>query len=198
MPFFAEHIYLKLKLENDPESVHLCDWPEAGKIDEEVLANMKEVRKTVSLALEKRMTAGVKVRQPLSRLKIKRLKDGKIEKLGEEYLGLIKDEVNVKEISFDDKLETEVELDTNITEELQKEGNARDFIRAIQELRKNKNLMPSDEIELLVETDEKGREFLESVSAEIKKPTNVGKIVFENNDGEELKIENYKLKIQIK
>ena len=65
--------------------------------------------------------------------------------------------------------EEKVELDIKITEELQKEGNVRDFVRAVQELRKNKNLMPADKVELLVETDEKGKEFLTSVIEKIKK-----------------------------
>jgi isoleucyl-tRNA synthetase len=194
MPFFAEHIYLKLKSEKDLESVHLCNWPEGGKIDKEILGNMAEVRKVVSLALEKRMAAGIKVRQPLSELRVKSSElRGK-----KEYLELIKDEVNVKNISFDEKLEGEVELDTEITEELQKEGNARDFVRAVQELRKNKNLVPSDEIELLVETDDVGKKFLDSVASEIKKPTNVSEIIFAKNDGEEIKIQELKFKIQIK
>jgi isoleucyl-tRNA synthetase len=104
----------------------------------------------------------------------------------------------VKEIVFAEnkEKENEVELDTEITAELQKEGNARDFIRAVQELRKNKNLVPVDEVELLVETDDAGKEFLESVASEIKKPTNVSKFMFVENDGEELKIENYKFKIK--
>src|SRR3989344_2929384 len=179
MPFFAEHIYLKLKSENDPGSVHLCDWPKILRSDEKILNNMEETRKIVSLALKKRMIAGIKVRQPLRSLKIKseRLKSGK------EYFELIKDEVNVKEILFDQNMEGEVELDTEVTPELQKEGNARDFIRAIQELRKNKNLTPSDIIEILIETDETGKGFLDSVSKEIKKPTNVSDFVFQENNG---------------
>ncbi|OHB14847.1 MAG: hypothetical protein A2431_03165 [Candidatus Zambryskibacteria bacterium RIFOXYC1_FULL_39_10] len=193
-PFFAESLYLKLKTESDPESVHLSNWPKGGEVDEEILQNMEVVRKIVSLALEKRMTADIKVRQPLSKLKIKDLKL----KDKEEYTELIKDELNVKEVIFDENLETEVWLDTEITKELQKEGSARNFIRAIQELRKNKNLMPSDAVELLVETDGLGKEFLNSVLEEIKKPTNVSGLIFEENDGEELKIENYKLKIKIK
>jgi len=101
----------------------------------------------------------------------------------------------------------EVELDTNITPELQKEGNARDLIRAIQVLRKEKNLVPSDTVGLLVETDEVGKEFINSVLEEIKKPTNVSDVIFESNDGGELKIEtrlndevgqDYKLKIKLK
>ena len=196
MPFFAEHIYLKLKLKEDPESVHLCDWPKEEKIDKEILKNMEETRKVVSLALEKRMAAGIKVRQPLQKLTIFNFQFSK----KEEYINLIKDEINVKEIIFSDdkKEENKVELDTKITEELQKEGNIRDFVRAVQELRKNKNLKPSDMVELLVETDEAGKKFIEETETEIKKPTNVSGFIFENNDGSELKIENYKLKIKIK
>lgn len=193
-PFFAEHLYLQLKSDKDPESVHLCDWPEAGKVDQDILDNMAEVRRVVSLALEKRMAAGIKVRQPLNELRIKNVKlKGK-----EEYLELIKDEVNVKNVSFDEKSEQEVELDTEMTPELQREGHIRELVRAVQELRKNKNLMPQDVIELLVETDEAGRKFLESAGPAIKKPTNVSNFVFEKNNGPELGIGDWKLKIEIK
>lgn len=207
-PFFAESLYLNLKSESDPESVHLCEWPhfatpfaqgygESKKIsrgDDEIIKNMAEVRKIVSLALEKRMAAGIKVRQPLSKLEIR---NSKFENK-KEYLELIKDEVNVKNVEFDEKLEEEVELDTEITPELQKEGNLRDFVRAVQELRKEKKLLPTDEINLLVETDEIGKEFLNSVASEIKKPTNVSQIIFENNDGIELEIDDMVFKIRIK
>jgi isoleucyl-tRNA synthetase len=176
--------------------VHLCQWPafaKASAIEEEILKNMEETRKIVSLALEKRMTAGIKVRQPLKSLKVKSEKL----KNKEEYLELIKDEVNVKEVEFNKNLEGEVELDTEITEELQKEGNARDLVRVIQELRKNKDLVPSDTIELLVDTDENGKEFLNSVSDEIKKPTNVSQFVFQENNGEESEINGIKYRIKI-
>ena len=53
MPFFAESIYLRLRTEEDLESVHLCDWPKELKVDKGILKNMEEVRKVVSLALEK-------------------------------------------------------------------------------------------------------------------------------------------------
>ncbi|MFA6269613.1 MAG: class I tRNA ligase family protein [Candidatus Paceibacterota bacterium] len=195
MPFLAEDIFQSLKIKSSQQSVHLENWSDLNeiKIDNEILQNMAEVRSVVSLALEKRMTANIKVRQPLSKLKIKDLKL----KDKEEYLDLIKDEINIKEIIFDENLEQELELDTEITPELQKEGNARGFIRAIQELRKNKNLVPSDTVELLVETDGTGKEFLNSMASEIKKPTNVSNFVFENNDGEQIEIENMTFKICI-
>lgn len=198
-PFFAEHLYLSLKSDSDPESVHLCSWVTPSEVEgraksKEILEMMEEVRGLVSLALEKRMVAGVKVRQPLKSLKVK---SKKLESK-EDYLELIKDEINVKEVLFDENIENEVELDTNITPELQKEGNTREFIRAIQDLRKQKNLSPLDVIVLEIETDDKGREFIEDVASEIKKPTNISKILFSENNGIELKIENYKFKIQIK
>ena len=174
--------------------MHLSDWPKAGEIDEQVLEDMEEVRRIVSLALEKRNAASIKVRQPLRELKIKnlKLKDKK------EYLELIKDEINVKSIDFDENLEGEVELDIEITEELKKEGDVREFVRAVQALRKEKGLVATDAVTLKVETDEKGKGFLEANAEQIKKPTNTSEIIFQENDGVELKIENSKLKIQIK
>ena len=198
VPFFAENIYLKLKSAEAPESVHLCDWFIPSEVEEleagEVLEYMKEVRKVVSIALEKRMSSGIKVRQPLSELKIK---DKKLEGK-EEYLKLIKDEVNIKNITFDNKLEEEVELNTEITLELQKEGNTRDLIRTIQILRKDRALAPSDKVKLLIETDEVGKEFFNSVLEEIKKPTNIEDVVFIENDGEEIEIDRLKFRLKIK
>ena len=134
------------------------------------------------------------MRQPLSELKIK---DKKLEGK-EEYLKLIKDEVNIKNITFDNKLEEEVELNTEITLELQKEGNTRDLIRTIQILRKDRALAPSDKVKLLIETDEVGKEFFNSVLEEIKKPTNIEDVVFIENDGEEIEIDRLKFRLKIK
>jgi isoleucyl-tRNA synthetase len=193
MPFFADSLYLKLRGGDDPESVHLCDWPAGGEIDKDNLELMEETRRIVSLVLERRMSAGIKVRQPLSKLEIR---NPKLE-TKKEYLELIKDEVNVKEVVFDQNLKEEVELDTEITPELQKEGHVREFVRAVQELRKEKNLSPSDKIDLLVETDETGKEFLNSVQMEIKKPTNITNLVFNGNNGEEIKIGESIFKISL-
>ena len=69
MPFIAEDIYRRLK--GGKESVHLEDWPKAGSVDQKILENMEEARKIVSLALEARSKAGIKVRQPLPKLEIR-------------------------------------------------------------------------------------------------------------------------------
>ncbi len=142
MPFLAEEIYQELKTENMPESVHLCDWPKAEKklINQELEEKMKQVREIVALSLAERAQTGIKVRQPLASIKIK---DKKFKiKNNEELLDLVKEEVNVKEIVFDEKLEKEIELNTEITPELRKEGEKREILRNIKDLRKKLGLSP--------------------------------------------------------
>ena len=135
-PFYAEYLYRELKGESDAESVHLCEWPEGGKIDQEVLDTMKEVRIIVSDALMMRQTAGHKVRQPLNALTLK-----KGISLTEEYQTLIKEEVNVENIILDGE---ELKLDTELTPELKEKGMVREFIRAVQDARKKADFSPHD------------------------------------------------------
>ncbi|MBZ9577460.1 isoleucine--tRNA ligase [Patescibacteria group bacterium] len=137
MPFFAEEMYSNLRLENMPESIHLFDWPKVykEKIDKDLEEKMKQVRESVTQALAQRAELGIKVRQPLAGLKIKN-------KLDEELLELIKDEVNVKKITFG----KEVKLDTKISKELREEGIVREVIRHIQEMRKKAGLKTKDRI----------------------------------------------------
>ncbi len=145
-PFTAEDIWLKLKNESDEESVHLAEWPKAEKIHSDILENMRITRTIVSLGLESRQKAKIQVRQPLSKLEVKNFN------LGKEYIELIKDELNIKEIKQNKNLETEVLLDAKITPELKAEGDYREFMRSIQEKRKELNLAPSDKMALPIET----------------------------------------------
>lgn len=59
-------------------------------------------------------------------------------------------------------------LDTEITPELKQEGIARELMRAIQDMRKQKGLKPEDVIELTVGTNETGKEVVEKFEADIK------------------------------
>ncbi|MFM2374358.1 MAG: hypothetical protein RLZZ234_353, partial [Candidatus Parcubacteria bacterium] len=68
MPFYAEHLFMRVRTETDPISVHLADWPTQGVVNVELLLDMAEVRAVVTLALEERTKANIKVRQPLARL----------------------------------------------------------------------------------------------------------------------------------
>jgi isoleucyl-tRNA synthetase len=165
MPFFAEEVFSVVKSKSDKESVHLMPWPKfiVKKLD--IIIKMHEVKSIVNLILGERMAVGIKVKQPLSSVKIQGSKF-KIEK-DKELLKLIKDETNIKEIIFDNRMSDLIFLDTNITEELKEEGIIREIVRAVQAERKNQNLIPQDKIfaELLLpkkekEAVEKNKEFL--------------------------------------
>ena len=187
MPFIAEDLYLKITGGLQKESVHLENWTEevVGELsseESEILEKMKDTRLIVSLGLEARAKARIKVRQPLQSLKVKSLKL----KENSEYWELIKEEVNVKEIIFDAHIDGNVELDTNLTEALKEEGIMRDIVRAIQEMRKNKKLNPGDQVGLVVDTDAAGKEIFEKFRSEISKATGLKEITYEQMDGGDL------------
>ncbi|MBI5004863.1 MAG: class I tRNA ligase family protein [Candidatus Lloydbacteria bacterium] len=178
MPFIAEDVYQRMG--GEKESVHLEEWTKHEtrnmKHETSLLEAMAEVRRIVSLALDERMKSKIKVRQPLASLNIKD-KDSKI-KNDTGLLLLIKDEVNVKEIVFGGSIENEVSLDTNITPALKQEGQAREFMRSVQDIRKKIGLTPSDIIALTVAVDEEGRAVIEAFAKEIQKTVRASSIVF--------------------
>ena len=143
VPFLSEGLYQKMT--GSKESVHLLDWPEAGKIDEAVLEKMKRTRDIITEGLALRMQKSetedqIKVRQPLSEL----VYDG--EELNEYYEAIIADEVNVKAVTHGSAMN----LDKEITPELKEEGFARELIRFIQAGRKKAGLNVDDRIKLSV------------------------------------------------
>ncbi len=190
MPFVSEDIYLRLR--GDKQSVHLESWPIASKTDTKTIEYMREVRRFASLGLEARMKAKINVRQPLSKLKIKSSM-----KFSNDFLDLIKDEVNVKEIVLDKTISNDVELDIKITPELKEEGNIREFIRAIQDLRKNKQLTIRDKAVLVVDTDSITNTFISKNKKLISEATLLRDIVFRSVTSESIDIGDYKARLDI-
>jgi isoleucyl-tRNA synthetase len=154
-PFAAEDIWQQLKNPDEEVSVHLSSWPAftslsgratAGEAlavsleDITVLEKMITVRSICTIGNALRKKLAIPVRQPLQSITVKS------EVLGTEYLTLIQDELNVKEVLFDVTLEEEAVLNTAITPALKAEGDYRELIRAVQDLRKTKGLTPSDSI----------------------------------------------------
>jgi isoleucyl-tRNA synthetase len=181
-PFFAEDMYDRVKGTNSKVSVHLEDWSSVRETDKigSVFDLMNETRRIVSFALEARARAGVKIRQPLRSISVKSEK-----LLGkDEYIALIRDEVNIKEVLFGSVEEEEVVLDTNITPELQAEGDARDLIRAIQEMRKEKDLSPGQSISVSLSTTSEGAKTLHMFEDEIKKVCFVKDFSMKTNEGQ--------------
>jgi len=95
LPFTTEHIYKNLTGER---SVHLTDWPDTGEIilDEDILSRMDVVRRICSLGHSIRHQNRIRVRQPLLEV----ILAGTDAQLAERYTDIIKDEINVKKISF--------------------------------------------------------------------------------------------------
>ena len=146
-PFLAEWIWQQI---GKASSVHLEEWPSSDKLSstqEESLLKMVEVRKIVEKTHAARDEAGIKVRQPLAKLSLQK-------KLDEEYLAIIKDEVNVKEITIDNSISDDILLNTVLTPELEQEGLLRDLIRQINSLRKKSSLTINDTIDVLWQTDD--------------------------------------------
>ncbi|MEK7502590.1 MAG: isoleucine--tRNA ligase [Patescibacteria group bacterium] len=132
MPFISEEIYRNL---TGFESVHLADWPSPFElyINEKIEEEMKLARQIVELAHAKRKEEKIKVRQPLSKLRIKNLEL----RINDELINLVKDEVNVRQIELlSGKGILSVEFDTKITPQLKDEGDAREIVRMIQAERK--------------------------------------------------------------
>ena len=177
------------------ESVHLVEWPKY-KIDtaaEKSVIDMAEARKIVTVALQERAKANIKVRQPLAKLSIKNAS------LGTELFAVIKDEVNVKEVVVDATLVTDTLLDTAVDENLRKEGVARDVIRAIQDLRKTEGLTVGDKVTLLLDSDEKGKELVRAHLADVKRVTLVIGVEYAHlPNATALEVEGYSFKLGFK
>ena len=98
-PFISEEIYQNL---TDEESVHLASFPtfDESLINEEIEERMDLVRVLISLGRNVREQEKIKVRQPLKEVII----DGKNKEILSGLDDLIKEELNVKEIVFEDDL----------------------------------------------------------------------------------------------
>ena len=198
-PFASEDIWQKLKTKDDVASVHLAEWPKAVGSNKNLLEEMEQVRTIVTYGLEARQKAGIKVRQPLGKLFLKQYKFTSSENWVN-YLTIILDELNVKSIDFslDESSEQNATLDTNITPELKQEGNYRELVRAIQDMRKKMGLTPSDKISLSIETTKEGQELVKKFEEDLKKVVLAEMVKFEQNDGEEIKVDTVLFKIKIK
>src|SRR5690606_19093480 len=103
-PFYMDRLYkdLTITTQKEPfESVHLADFPKynAALVNKELESKMAKAQTISSLVLSIRQKEKIKVRQPLQKIMIPVL-DNKQRSEIEAVAGLIKSEVNVKEIEL--------------------------------------------------------------------------------------------------
>jgi len=110
MPFVTEKIYGNLREESDPESVHLCNWPELSEfaVDEELGMRMNIARRAVGLGRALRRSHELKIRQPLQSFHLATRMSAERTAL-EDMSELLAEELNVKEVRFRDSEEELVE-----------------------------------------------------------------------------------------
>lgn len=186
-PFIAEDIWQKVSANNfqSEASVHLEAWPESediNDIDREVLQKMELARDIVALALAARDEAKIKIRQMLASAKIFIKKSDTNINLDEAYLSLISDELNVAKIEivitdasdaiFAENERIKLELDTEITPELRREGIKRELVRSINMIRKDLGLGRDKSAKIFLQTTEvEVKETIELMNEDIKKET---------------------------
>jgi isoleucyl-tRNA synthetase len=173
MPFIAEEIYQGVREGNDPESVHLETWSKSKKPNSVLIKKMALVRDVVSRALEVRAKAGIKVRQPLASLMLEK----KALPPGKQFIEIVRDEVNVKEVIASAKYES-LTLDTAITLELKREGNFRDVLRQIQDMRKEMQLTPSKKVALITDAQGEDRVIFEEFKNEFMRTASLSNISY--------------------
>ncbi len=167
VPFISEEIYLGLAPER--ESIHLDDWPRVNKelIDRGLEQEMQKARDITAMGLKIRSDQGIRVRQPLSILKVRS------ELIKEDILELIKEELNLKKVEVVKEIEKEtnwiieqrenfqIALNIEITTSLREEGVIREVTRQIQGMRKKTGCKPKDKIIIYYSGNKNLREFLE-------------------------------------
>ncbi|MBY9019965.1 MAG: isoleucine--tRNA ligase [Candidatus Lokiarchaeota archaeon] len=161
-PFISEMIYQKLREKNlvKYESVHLDFWPDFDQSLSfpNLNAKMSLTKEIVQKSLELREKVKIPLRQVLKKITLKGVR------LEDEFLEIVKNALNVKEVVIKDEELTEltIDLDTEITKELKLEGIARNLVRNINNHRKKMELSTINRIRLYLSTEDD--EILETIS----------------------------------
>lgn len=186
-PFIAESIWQEIRGDHDEESVHLAMIPDIKNesIDKALEESMNTARLIVEMGHSLRSQAGIKVRQPLSKIHF----NYDFKDLQAEMLKIILPELNIESFSNQIKLPLEqenkdlkVSIETEIDERLRELGDLRELTRAIQDIRKKSGLNPSDIVSLEFSGDQAATEFIKKYENQIKKTTNLGQLILKQEE----------------
>ncbi len=154
VPFAADAMYQNLvvraKVVGAEESVHLTRWPsaDASRIDRPLSAKMRAVRELVSLGLQVRTQAKLKVRQPLRRAHLI-VGDAQLQDSLAGSLEMIKEELNVLEVRFVPQGQVRSYVEYNLKPNFRTLGQ-RGLGKQAQELKKTMGQLPAEDAAKLV------------------------------------------------
>ncbi len=182
-PFFGEYVWQKLKKANDAESVHLSKWPNNGEANNELLSAMVHARNFTTMGNGLRKKNNIPIRQPLNKFSIKHTFSSI--PYWDEIKKILAEELNVKEVQLDQSGEEGpgFDFEWEITPELKLEGEYRELVRLVQDMRKEKGLTPQEEISLTL--PEKYDEIVSKFGEDLKKTVGAKEVSIK---GEELLI----------
>jgi len=160
MPFLAEHVYRDI---TGDTSVHLVIWTESRSPEEKLLTQMELVQKLVEMGLSLRKDNNLKVRQALSEF-IYVLPEGA--SIDSELEKILSEELNVQQVKNAGEIipraqvvtrtdnNIQVALNTEINEELRRDGLARELERLVQDFRKKSGLKVGQLVDLYYNTQD--------------------------------------------
>lgn len=174
------------------ESVHLSQFPKFNKdkINKKLEESFVFVQEIIEKGLRERDKNQIGLKWPLSKAVI-----NSKQKVTKEIQEIIKAQLNVKILEFKDSKEIDIEIDFNLTSELEAEGYARELSRKVQAFRKKLGLNKKDLIELNLNINKDFEKILKDQKDFLMERVNSKKLEFVL-DKNELKgeIEEFKIK----
>jgi len=103
VPFLTEEIYQNLKVKNMPETIHLCDYPVENKKLRDLNSEreMELIQKTTEMGRSIRAKVKINLRRPLNSVVLV-TKDKDEKKLLLKMEEIIKEEINVKSVTYEE------------------------------------------------------------------------------------------------
>ncbi|MFB6246332.1 MAG: isoleucine--tRNA ligase [Candidatus Pacearchaeota archaeon] len=188
---FAPHLPEYIFRNFSRDSIHLSEWPSYSddKTDAETEEKFQTAFDIIEAGLAERNQKEIGLKWPLPKATIYSNKPLNTEGLEE----IIKSQLNIRdyELKKDENYgEMNVELDTNLTPELEAEGYAREVSRKVQAFRKKLGLSQEDQIKLQLIVEEDLREKLEQMNSFLWERTNSKELEIETGTKEKFKNNN--------
>ncbi len=175
-PFISEQVWQEVFADG---SVHLREWPAAGKRDEQLEAQMAIADAAVEAVNALRTEQKVKLRWPLASIRVAP-KDAEARAAVVALSGILRFLGNAEKIEVVEKAKgKEFEFGTvELGKVLMEEAFVRELVRFVQDARKKAGLQVTDKIHLVLRADGESEKVLKAREAALAKDVGAKDIVF--------------------